>query len=208
MNSGATALELLADYGLSVVASRGATNEDDAVAAAAAIGYPIVVKTDEPSISHKSDVRGVLLGLTDEAAVRTAYRDLSRRLGPRVLVCATAAAGVELTLGIVRDPQVGPLVVVAAGGVLTELLHDRAVALPPLSRQRAENLLSRLRIRPLLDGWRGAPAADLDAVVDAIVAIGQLAAELGDRLDALDVNPLIVGPSGAVAVDALVEPSR
>jgi acyl-CoA synthetase (NDP forming) len=208
MNSGATALELLADYGLSVVASRGATNEDDAVAAAAAIGYPIVVKTDEPSISHKSDVRGVLLGLTDEAAVRTAYRDLSRRLGPRVLVCATAAAGVELTFGVVRDPQLGPLVVVAAGGVLTELLRDRAVALPPLSRQRAENLLSRLRIRPLLDGWRGAPAADLDAVVDAIVAIGQLAAELGDRLDALDVNPLIVGPSGAVAVDALVEPSR
>ena len=122
------------------------------------------------------------------------------------MVCASAARGVEISLGVTRDRELGPLVVVAAGGVLTELLHDRVVALPPLTPARAHDLLRRLRIRPLLDGYRGGSAVDVDALVTAIVAVGQLAVELGDRLDALDVNPLIVTGSGAVAVDALVVP--
>lgn len=204
---GPAAFELLADYGLSVVATRGAVDEDATAAAAAAVGYPVVLKTDEPGLTHKSDVGGVALGLADEAALRAAYRAMSSALGPRVLVSAMAEAGVELSLGIVRNPQLGPLVVVAAGGVLAELLHDRAVALPPLSRERAERLVRQLHLRRLLDGWRGAPAANLDALTDAIVAVGTLAAELGEHLDALDVNPVIVTPSAVVAVDALVVPS-
>jgi hypothetical protein len=94
--------------------------------------------------------------------------------------------------------------VVAAGGVLTELLGDRVVALPPVSRDRAENLLQALRIRSLLDGWRGSAAVRVDAVVDAIIGMSRLAIELGDRFDALDVNPLVVSEAGAVAVDVLV----
>jgi hypothetical protein len=136
--------------------------------------------------------------------VRTAYQDLADRLGPEVSVSATARPGVELALGLVRDPQLGPLVVVAAGGVLTELLGDRVVALPPVSRDRAENLLQALRIRSLLDGWRGSAAVRVDAVVDAIIGMSRLAIELGDRFDALDVNPLVVSEAGAVAVDVLV----
>jgi acyl-CoA synthetase (NDP forming) len=201
---GTESFALLADYAMPVVASRRAATEDNAVAAAAAIGYPIVLKTDEPAIAHKSDAGGVLLGLGDEAAVRAGYRSL-QRLGPRVLLCATAPAGVELAVGLVRDPQLGPLVVVGAGGVLAELLTDRAVALPPVSPQRAANLLPRLKIRALLDGWRGGEAAHLDSVVAAVVAVSTLAVELGDRIAALDVNPIIAGPSGAIAVDALVQ---
>ncbi|HZC69163.1 MAG TPA: acetate--CoA ligase family protein [Jatrophihabitans sp.] len=202
--AGAEAFALLADYGLPVVAVAAAADEDAAVAAARRLGYPVVIKTDESGIAHKSDAGGVLLGLPDEDAVRTAYRDLAERLGARVLVCAEAPRGVELALGITRDPQLGPLVVVAAGGVLAELLTDRALALPPLTRERAAALVDGLRIRPLLDGWRGGAAADRRSVVDAVLSVGALAVELGDQLAALDVNPLIAGPSGALVVDALV----
>ena len=111
-------------------------------------------------------------------------------------------------MGVVRDPRLGPMVVVAAGGVLVELLADRAVALPPLSADAARRLLDRLRVRPLLDGWRGGAPADLDALADLVAAVSRLALELGDDLEALDLNPVIAGPDGAIAVDALVLPRR
>jgi len=95
---------------------------------------------------------------------------------------------------------------VAAGGVLVEVLHDRALAVPPLDRPRARALLDRLRARPLLDGVRGAAAVDLDAVCDAIVGLSVLAVELGEDLDAVDVNPIVCTPKGVLAVDALVVP--
>ena len=103
-------------------------------------------------------------------------------------------------------PQFGPLVLVAAGGVLVELLHDRRLAFPPLDAYRASVLIDGLRIRPLLDGVRGAPPADLDSVVTAIVGLSVLAADLGEHLEALDANPVLAGPDGCVAVDALVIP--
>ena len=166
----------------------------------------MVLKTAEPAISHKSDVGGVVLGLRDPAALAAAYRDLAARLGPRVLVCQSVAAGTELALGVARDPDLGPLIVVGAGGVLVELLADRAVALPPVDEETARELLAGLRVGPLLAGVRGAPAADLGAVVRAITGLSDLARELGDGLAALDVNPLICGPYGAIAADVLALP--
>jgi hypothetical protein len=115
-------------------------------------------------------------------------------------------AGVELALGVVTDPGLGPLVVVGAGGVLVEQLGDRAVALPPVDAALARHLLGRLRIARLLAGARGQPPADLAAVADAIVATSILAWELGPYLAALDINPLVCGPAGATAVDVLLEP--
>jgi acetate---CoA ligase (ADP-forming) len=122
------------------------------------------------------------------------------------MVAQTEPPGVELSLGIVRDAELGPLVVVAAGGVLVELLADRAVALPPLDATAAQRMLDRLRLRPLLDGLRGAPAVDLDAVCAAIVAVSAIAVELGDALDALDINPVLAGPDRCIAVDVLALP--
>ena len=116
--------------------------------------------------------------------------------------------GIELALGIVRDPQFGPLVLVAAGGVLVEVLHDRRLAFPPLDASRARALIDRLRVRPMLDGVRGTPPADIEALARAVARLSLLAADLGDLLDALDVNPVIVTPDGCVAVDALVVPRR
>ena len=119
-----------------------------------------------------------------------------------------APAGIEMHLGIVRDEQFGPLVLVAAGGVLVEVLADRRLALPPLDHARALSMIERLRTRPLLEGVRGAAPADLDALARAVVALSRLAQDLGDAVDAVDANPIICGPAGCLAVDALVLPRR
>jgi acyl-CoA synthetase (NDP forming) len=204
--SGAPLLELLREYGIPAARAGPASCVAGALTAAGAIGYPVVLKTDEPAIQHKSDSGGVILNIRDPAGLTAAYRDLSARLGARVLVCETIPAGVELTLGLIRDPALGPLIVIGAGGVLVEVLADRVVALPPVSAAQARELIAELRIAPLLDGFRGGPKASLEAIVRAVTALSTLAAELGDRLTALDINPLICGPVSAVAVDALAIP--
>ncbi len=202
--TGAAQLALLREYGIPVTRAERATSPAAALAAAGRIGYPVVLKTDQPGLAHKTDAGGVVLGLRTPADLAAAYADVAVRLGPAVLVCETAPPGTELALGITRDPALGPLVVVGAGGTLVELLADRAVALPPLTEPQAAALLGELRVAALLAGARGAPPADLRAVVRAIVAVAELAADLGDEVEALDVNPLICGPRGAIAADALV----
>jgi len=202
--SGAVLFDLLRDYGIAAVRARSARTRPGALAAAAEIGYPVVIKTDEPGIAHKSDVGGVRLGLGDPAAAGAAYDDLAARLGPRVLVCQTAAPGTELALGLVRDAALGPLLVLSAGGVLIEIFSERAVVLPPITRSSALAVLARLRLAAVLAGARGQPPADLGAIADAVTGLSRLACELGDVLTALDINPLICGSSGAVAADVLV----
>jgi hypothetical protein len=117
-----------------------------------------------------------------------------------------AAPGTELILGLARDPALGPLIVIGAGGVLAEYLSERAVALPPVSRDSAARLISGLRVADILAGVRGQPPSDVDAVADVLVSFSLLAEDLGEHLDALDINPLICSPSGALAVDALALP--
>jgi acyl-CoA synthetase (NDP forming) len=196
---------LLGDYGIAVVAGEGAATGAAAVEAAERMGYPVVLKSDVAEVHHKTEADGVRLGLRDEAAVAAAYADLAARLGPEVVV-QRQASGVEVALGIVRDPLLGPLVMVAAGGVLVELVADRAVALPPLDRETALELVGSLKVSRLLAGYRGTTPADVVALADALVALGHLAVELGDHLSGVDLNPVIVGPESAYVVDALVIP--
>jgi acyl-CoA synthetase (NDP forming) len=202
--TGAAGLALLAEYGIAAARTERVSSADEAVAAAARIGYPVVLKTDEPAIAHKSDEGGVLLGIKDEPALLAGYADLAARLGPAALVCQMVRAGVELALGMVNDPDLGPLIVVGAGGVLVELIADRAVALPELAAEQPSSLLSGLKVATLLAGVRGAAPADLGAIAKAIAGIAELASELGDHIEALDINPLICSPAGAIAVDALI----
>ncbi len=204
----ATLFGMLRDYGIPAVRAQPAATRAGAVRAAAAIGYPVVLKTDAPGIAHKSDVGGVRLGLDGPEPVAAAYDELAARLGPRVLVCQTAPPGTELALGIARDPALGPLIVIGAGGVLVEFLTERAVVLPHLTRSAALAILAELRVGTLLAGFRGRPPADLGAAAAAITALSALACELGDALEALDVNPLVCGPSGAVAADVLAVPGN
>ena len=176
--------DLLREYGIPAVRTEAAASRDAALAAAGAIGYPVVLKTGESGIAHKSDVGGVKLGLAGPGEAGAAYDDLAARLGPRVVVCETAPPGSELALGVVRDPALGPLLVIGAGGVLVEILAERAVLLAPVTRSAALAALRRLRIAPVLAGSRGQPAADLGAIADAITALSRLACDLGDALEA------------------------
>jgi len=201
-------LDLLDVFGIATPARRIVTSAGEAVTAAAELGGAVALKTAEPGILHKSDVGGVRLGLVSTDAVRAAYEDMAARLGPRCLVSAMAAPGVELAAGIVVDAQFGPLVMVAAGGILIEVMKDRRFLMPPATRVDARRALDSLASRTLLDGVRGQPAADVEAVAVTIARLANLAIALGDLLAELDVNPLIAGPGGCIAVDALVVPRQ
>jgi acyl-CoA synthetase (NDP forming) len=200
----ARALEMLADYGVPVARTVAATDLEGILAAAGRLGYPVALKT--AAASHKTELGGVTLGIRDEDALEAAYSEMSSRLGPAVTVQEMVEPGIEMALGVAHDLQFGPLVMVAAGGVLIETLGDRRLALPPLDEVRAAKLIDRLDARPVLDGVRGAPPADVNALARALSRLSLLTRDLGDLIGALDVNPVIVGPRGCVAVDALVEP--
>lgn len=200
---------ILARYGVPVNAGALATDAGDAVRHAARLGYPVVMKIVSPDIVHKSDVGGVAVGVADEAGVVAAFARLcanARRARPDarlegVSVQALAPGGLELIVGARRDPQFGPVVVAGAGGVLVELLAQRAIASAPAGAAHVRALLATLPVWKILDGYRGRALA-VDAAVDAIVRAGWLAADLGERDFELDINPLIVGAEGCVAVDA------
>ncbi len=202
--SEAEGLSLLSDFGIPVAAGIEVNDVTTAVAAADRLAYPVVMKT-AVGVAHKSDIEGVIVGINDPGDVVAAFGRLAS-IGPRVLVQSMAPAGVELSVGLTRDEQYGPVVVVAAGGVLVEVMADRAVALAPLDPEVARSLIGRLRMRPLLDGVRGRPPVDVDALVAAVVRVGLIGHHLGGVIEALDINPLIVHPNGCVAVDALVVP--
>ncbi len=200
-------LMLLADFELPVARSLAATSEPEAQAAFATLGGPVVMKAAAEGLHHKSDAGGVLLNLRDAAAVTAGWRDLSTRLGPRVLLQAMAPAGAEFILGARFDPQFGPLVVLGAGGILVELLADSACALAPVDALGAAQMIDSLKAAKLLAGLRGKPALDRGALIRTLVSFSRLVATLGPLVAEIDVNPLIVHPTGAVAVDALVVPA-
>jgi acetate---CoA ligase (ADP-forming) len=199
------ALEMLADYGIASARTTAASNLDEVLVAAANLGYPVVLKT--VAASHKTELDGVKLGIGNQNALTVAYAEMSSRLGPGVVIQEMAGPGVEMALGIVHDPQFGPLVMVAAGGILIETLADRRLALPPLNEAHARRLVDRLAASRLLNGARGEPPADRHSLARALSRLSVLAYDLGDLIYALDVNPLVVGERGCIAVDALVESS-
>jgi acetate---CoA ligase (ADP-forming) len=195
------ALTMIAEYEVSVVRAAEASDSDSALVTARAIGYPVALKTAEGT-AHKARARGVVLNVGSDAEVTAAYARLAETFGPRVTVAAMASAGVELAMGIVRDAQFGPLAMVGAGGILVELLADRRFGLPPLDEDSARRMIGGLRVHKLLV----TEGCDIEAAARALMAIGNLASELGDKVEAVDVNPVIVTRAGATAVDALVIP--
>jgi len=201
-----TSLALLEDFGVPTVAHRPVESVADLAAAARTVGYPVALKTAMPGIFHKSDVGGVKLNLPAPEALTAAYAEMSGRLGPRAIVAAMARPGVELSFGLLQDPDFGPIVMLSAGGTMIELLKDAVFAVPPVDSAEALRLIDRLAIRRLLAGWRGAPPADLDALAKAFANFSAMVAALGDGLAEVDVNPVIAGPSGVVAVDAVIVP--
>ena len=194
----------LAAFGLAVPQGRAVADADGAVAAAAAIGYPVVVKALSAQLAHKTEQGAVKLNLRGPEAVRAAVDELAGRHDAFLVEEMRTDGLAELIVGVTRDPQFGLALTLGAGGILVELLADSATLLLPTTRGELEAALRGLRCFALLEGYRGRPRARLDPVLDAIMAVAGFAQAHADRLLELDVNPLIVGPDHATAVDALV----
>lgn len=202
----------LAAYGIRVTRETLAADLPAALAAAKAIGYPVALKIESPDIAHKTDAGVVRLGIADAKALEVAYAEITAaaaRISPAprvagVLVAEMVAPGLEMMVGVTQDPQFGPIITVGLGGVLVELLADVQVGLAPVTPAEARGMIDRLKGRRLLDGYRGSPAVDIDALVDTVVRLSELAADHADRISEIDVNPVIMGGKGGVAVDALL----
>ena len=198
------ARELLAAGGVPFVEALRVRTREEALVAADGVGYPIVLKA--LGLLHKSDAGGVAVGLTDEETLGRAFDDMTSRLSPPELsveAMAPLSQGVELIIGAKRDPRFGPVALVGMGGVYAELLLDVAEALAPVSAEQAIEMIERLNGAPVLKGARGRPALDIPAAASALVALSRVAAARPEIAE-IEVNPLLVLPRGALALDARI----
>jgi acyl-CoA synthetase (NDP forming) len=205
--------ELLRAYGINTSRDILCGSAAEAAAAAASLGFPVVMKAASAAIAHKSELGLVRVGVGDERQARDAYAELlaqAEQAAPGrvdgVLVCEQITAGVETVLGVATDELFGPTIMFGVGGISVEVYRDVSFRVPPFPLDEAHRMIREIRGLPLLTGFRGRPAADLGAVADAIMALQRLVLDLGDRIAELDINPLVALPSGVVALDALVVP--
>ena len=207
------AKHVMALYGIPVVQDQVVQDANAAVAAAVALGFPVVLKGESPDVLHKTEAGLVRLDLRSEAAVQEACQAIltaaAAMIEPAirlqgVLVQPMVPQGVEIMVGARYDPQFGPLVVVGLGGVLVELLRDTAVALAPVGPAEALSMLDRLQGAALLDGFRGAPPVDRARLADVICRLSELAADAGASIVEMEINPLICAGEQIIAVDALI----
>ncbi len=211
----AAAKRLLAEAGIAIVPERIARSADEAAAAAASLGYPVVMKILSPDILHKSEIGGVLLGLADEAAVRSAYAILLARAvaaAPAarldgVLLARQIDGAIECILGIKRDPDFGPVALFGPGGIFVEILEDLVLHRCPFGEETARRMIGATRAAPLLSGARGRQPADVAALAAMLSRLSLFAAAAGERLSAIDLNPVLVlgEGEGAYAADAVIE---
>jgi acyl-CoA synthetase (NDP forming) len=206
----ARATEVLRCAGLRYNRSATAADEDGAARAAAEIGWPVVVKLISPDVIHKSDVGGVVLNLMDEDGVRSACRSIRGRVeerqpGARItgFTIEEQVSGTEIVIGMSRDPDFGPLLMVGMGGVFVEIYQDVAFRLVPVSRADAHDMIAQIRAQPLLDGARGRPVLDRGELAEILLRVSELV-DAVPEIEELDLNPLVITPAGLVAIDARV----
>jgi acetyltransferase len=205
------ARKLLAFYGVAGPREELVDDADAAARAAREIGYPVAVKVVSPDLPHKTEARAVTLGVRDEPALREAcagmlvavarHRPQARVRG--LLVQKMIVDGREMIVGASQDPQFGPVVTCGLGGVFVEVLRDVQRRIPPLGADEARAMIAKLAGAATFRAFRGRPAANIDAAVDVIRRVGQLALDLEDRVAEVEINPLMVTPTGAIAVDAV-----
>ena len=204
----------LGECGLPVTQEALASSAEEACEHAARIGYPVVLKIESPDLPHKTEIGGVELNLADEAQVKNAHDRILKTVRTHapaaeingVLVQEMVSSGVEVIAGINNEEPIGMAVVFGAGGVLVELLRDTALALGVFDSDTGRKLISRTRVSKLLQGFRGAPAADIDALAKLLSRLSHIADVYKDVVEAIDLNPIRVDPSGVHIVDALVIP--
>ena len=200
--------QVLAAYGIPITHDVLVTSEKEAVRAAEAVGFPVVMKASSRDLQHKSDAGLVAVGVSSPKKVRAMYASMMEEApdADGVLVCEQVDGGVETVVGVAQDELFGPVVMFGLGGVFVEVLRDVTFRVPPFRRDEARRMVEEVQGYPLLRGARGRPKADVTALVDVIMRVQRLAVDLHADLAELDINPLAVLPKGAVALDALAVP--
>ena len=199
------ASEFLAACGLPLVKSDLVSNQDDLLKSATVFGFPLVLKTAKPGIKHKSDLNGVVLDIQNEEELRLAYSDLSSRLGKDVIIASMVSEpGVEMILGVARDLQFGPMIIMGIGGIYTEALDDVIVLAPTFDAQYALRRLQKLKMRKILDAGRGRAAVDIDSYCQAAALLSVLALEFEDQINEIDLNPVLLMERACIGLDALL----
>jgi acyl-CoA synthetase (NDP forming) len=197
--------QFLADFEIPMLLGVEVATESQLMEAAGQLDFPLVLKTAEPGIAHKSDQGGVILNITSQAQLLDAYQDLSQRLGSAAMLAPMVeAAGVEMIMGITTDKQFGPVVVLGFGGIYAEMLKDTTVLLPPFDSATASQAIGRLNMSPMLAGARGSSAVDIQAYAEAAARLSVLALEFADLIAEIDINPVKVMASGCLGLDALL----
>ncbi len=208
---------LLAAFHIPVTRTMLARSANEAMLIASQLGYPVALKIDSPDISHKSDVHGVVLDVLSAAEVRDTYNDMVEAIGRALPAARINGVTVqpmagrerargktrEVYVGVTTDEPFGPVITFGAGGTMVELINDRAIELPPLNQFLARRLIERARVAEMLGAWRGAPAANLEALEQVLLRVSEMVCEL-PQLREMDINPIIVDEHGAVAVDARI----
>jgi acetyltransferase len=204
---------LLSAFHIPVTHTVLARNANEAMMIATQMGFPVALKIDSPDISHKSDVQGVALNIMTGASARDTYNDMVERVGrlqPKARIngvtvqrMARSRRGREIYVGLVTDDPFGPVIVFGAGGTMIELINDRAMELPPLNQFLAHRLIERSRVAETLGEWRGASAVKMEALDQVLLRVSEMVCEL-PQLREMDINPIIIDETGAVAVDARI----
>lgn len=199
-------MTLLAEFGIRVPAWKVVSTSGEAVEAAARIGFPVVLKVHSAEVTHKSDIRGVRAALATGEEVKRAGEEILEAVGPidpqaRLSVHQMVPGGIEVIVGARQDVHFGPIIMFGLGGVSAEILEDVAFRMLPIDRAGVGELIRSIRGFPLLDGYRGGPVADLDALEETMVRVSDLMLSLPEVLE-LDLNPVAALPYGCVALDA------
>jgi hypothetical protein len=198
------AKELLRSYRLQTSRFFWAKSEKEAVKSGRKIGYPVVVKIVSEAVIHKSDVKGVLVGIGDDAQLMEAYRALSRIEGFAGILIDEMVSGTELIIGAKNDPQFGPVVLTGIGGTSVEIYRDVSILMAPVAKEAALDAISSLRGAGLLKGYRGAEPVNLDRLSDLVVSFSEMAYDLRDVVESIDLNPVICNSRDAVIADARI----
>ena len=198
------ALQILNELGIPVVSSFPLESMDDISEIEQHMEYPVVLKTAQPGLVHKSDVGGVILNIADRNALKHAYQAIYDRIGPSAIVQPMIQFDIELFLGMKTDHMFGPLVIVGAGGIFTEFIKDKCVLLPQAGEEEIERNLRRLFIYPVLQGARGKPAFEMRLLIDTISRFCEIVCRVSDVVTEIDINPLAICASKPVALDAVI----
>ena len=203
--SEADALNMFFDLGLNANQSKIIANEEELVSTAKEMGFPLVLKTAVEDVYHKSELSGVYLNIDTEEKLRSSYKELQEKLpGNALLAKMVQSEGVEMIVGMTTDQQLGPMVTIGFGGYYAEAMNDAITLMPPFSKEMAKNALSKLKMKTLLEGYRGSKPADLDAFAEFASRFSMIAVELSNQVCEIDLNPVILGNDNCIAVDALI----